>query len=213
MKKVKNIIVVLLFAISIMGVSKLSAWGLGFYGGGNLADLTSSAETDYLSKLGFGFGLYANFSLSKYVSWQTDLLYIVRGAEARVSQSNDADLDFRLSYLEVPLLLKLALPVTRKKKFNVYVETGFGLDLLTATHIGVLVVASLSNSEASNLQNTNFTPVFLSYIIGAGVSYKVSAGVQTFIESRFSLSLSRHHERPQSELKTSRYLHFSRGCF
>lgn len=102
---------ILVIAISFFGVSTLSAQEFvifGAKGGLNFTNMTSDGFEDNNSRTGFHLGVLAEIPVSDKFSIQPEVLYSTQGTDAR-SSFNDFSGEYRLDYIQVPIIAKLYL--------------------------------------------------------------------------------------------------------
>lgn len=105
---------ILLVAMVLFGFSTVTAQEFvrfGAKGGVNFTNMTSDGFEDNNSRTGFHLGLLAEVPLTDMFSLQPEVLYSTQGAEATIrglgNVSNSGE--FRLDYIQVPVLAKLHL--------------------------------------------------------------------------------------------------------
>jgi hypothetical protein len=86
----------------------------GIKAGGNMATLTGADVQDPLatleSKVGFMGGIFLAFNFGKVVTIQTEVLYTMKGASYVALDDSYTDKLYS-NYIEVPLLLKINIPL------------------------------------------------------------------------------------------------------
>lgn len=85
---------------------------IGIKGGATSYQTTTEfggIESTSDSKIGFTAGLFAEFALSNIISIQPEVLYVQKGGEDNDEDFGDSAMT--LSYVDVPLLLKLNVPL------------------------------------------------------------------------------------------------------
>lgn len=106
---------------------------IGLRVGGNLAQLRGSDNslgseaTD--RKLGFTVGVFAEMPLSGSLAVQPELLFVQKGG---TEEDGDANVDFNLNYLELPVLVKYDLPVGGRLAPSLYVGPFVGYSVKRA---------------------------------------------------------------------------------
>ena len=106
MKTLLTMVMVLMLAIGVMAQD--AEKGSIYYGskiGLNLANVKVDSESGK-SKTGFVIGSYLNFPLSPSISVQPELFWTDKGAKPKSDEGNT----IKLSYLELPVLLKYSIP-------------------------------------------------------------------------------------------------------
>lgn len=102
----------------------------GVKAGGSLTSLTGNDTGSRAYKFGFHGGVLANFGLSDMFSIQPEVLYSMKGSQAK----GNSDDKFRLQYIDVPVLVKVATGKT-----GLFFELGpqVGFRLSATTDIGL----------------------------------------------------------------------------
>jgi hypothetical protein len=108
----------------LVAVPAVAGVGLGLKAGLNLANMSDLENIDSIDKIvnetkhGFIAGAHLAFPLSSALKLQVEGLYAEKGSSGEASQGLDIEKwENKLTYLEVPLLLKLELPIPAVKPF------------------------------------------------------------------------------------------------
>lgn len=115
MKKLVFAVLVTTFSISqINAQSDDSSIDIGVKAGVNFSTITGDDIDDLDSRTSFNAGLYLEIPLSERFSFQPEVLYSGQGFTIRrIDQENafdtDDNIEYQLSYIQVPLLAKLYL--------------------------------------------------------------------------------------------------------
>ncbi len=163
MKKLA-IILVLLLATSAF------AQGLSFgvKGGVNYATLSGDDVEDAEWKLGFAAGAVAAFDVMDMLVIQPEVLYSMKGAESEGES-------FDLTYIDIPVLLKYAIPMEGMVAPNLFV----------GPLLGILLSADAAGEDVKDqLKSMDYGVVF-----GAGVDFDLGTGKVT-IDARYNLGLA-----------------------
>lgn len=106
-------LIVIIFLLSIGGVQAQEFFNFGVKGGVNFANLTGDEadEIDAEMKTGFHLGVFAEIMISDKFGIQPEVLYSSQGATSDVAFiyeefSGNVDVDIKLDYISVPVLLK-----------------------------------------------------------------------------------------------------------
>lgn len=92
-----------------------------------------SRSFEYHSRLGYVFGLFASFNISRGFSAQPELLVIEKGGNGSGGSGADAWSDrIRLTYLEIPVLARYYYPLDQKR--TLYGYGGPAISFLLGTH-------------------------------------------------------------------------------
>lgn len=160
MKKLLTIICVAgLFALSVQDI-KAQDTRFGIKGGGTLYSITTEfggfGEESTDSKIGFAAGLYVEKPFSDLLSLQVEGLFVQKGGEEEGGEFFD-DEEITLSYVDIPVLLRVNIPLDGTAQPYVY---GGG-------YLGYLLDASANDEDISEFLNDfNYGLAF-----GAGVSF------------------------------------------
>lgn len=163
----------------------------GIKGGLTMATFTSEFDADevlesnYDERLGFAAGVWMNLGPDVGFSLQPEILYVQKGAKLEhvmVVNSTWGDKEYQLDYVEVPLLLRLNIPVAEASGFYVMGGPAFAFNVKADRVVefedgnGVEVL----REDIDELVKDTET----SWIVGVGVQ----AGIMT-IEGRYSISM------------------------
>lgn len=107
----KSILVIVLAFFGFTTMSGQEYVRFGAKGGVNFTNMTSDGFDDTNSRTGFHLGLLGEIPLSDAFSIQPEVLYSTQGAEATIRGLGNADNggEFRLDYIQVPVLAKIHL--------------------------------------------------------------------------------------------------------
>jgi len=84
----------------------------GVKGGLNLANLGGSDVENTDNKTGFSFGVFAALQLANLIYFQPEILYTMKGAKQKFDFGGETiDVSIKLNYIEIPLLIRLNVPV------------------------------------------------------------------------------------------------------
>lgn len=119
------------------------------------ASLTSLSGSDLSSavayKFGFHGGVLANFAFNDMISVQPEVLYSMKGFKDK----NNSDNRINLSYIDVPVLVKVATGAT-------------GLFFEAGPQVGFLATAKIKDSSSSADVKDGFHTVDFGYAAGLG---------------------------------------------
>lgn len=139
------------------------------------------------SKTGLAFGAFVSFKLADLFSIEPELLYMQKGATAKVIQNNTTiDLTAKYSYLEVPVLVRLNIPLAGNVAFkpSIFAGPAFALRLGTPT----IKAEGGGQTVEQDIQNTSSTDFGLVFGAGARIPGIVLNGI--LIDVRYNLGLS-----------------------
>ena len=170
-------------AVFAFGFANAQEVKFGVKGGLNLANFEGDTDgLDMKSRTGFHVGGFVAVKLSDKFTLQPEVLYSVQGAKADNFEYDlngtvyIADLDYNLSYVNVPLMLKYYAA----EKFNI--EVGPQVGFLTAAK----VKATVNGISAEEDAKEQFESLDFGVNVGAGYDFteNLSAGL------RYNLGLS-----------------------
>ena len=179
MKKM-SVFFVLLLALCIVLPASAQVH-LGVLGGLNLANLSVDPDegVDLSSRTAFGFGGVLDYGLGEYIALHLEPMYLQKGTEAK---EEGVDVEVKLAYLEVPLMLKYAFGTGDTKPYVMAGPTiGFNLSAK------VKVSAGGVSDEEDVKDETKSVDFGLGF--GAGVSLPIGNN-SIFVEARYALGLT-----------------------
>ncbi len=178
--KLTSFLLVLILVAAAPRVFSQSSTGLGIEGGINLSNINVTPNFNTNSRTGLMVGGYAEIGLSDIVYIRPGLRYVMKGFS---SSGNGVTFTDRLSYLEIPLLLKVRLPLAKVKPY-----------FMAGPTLGIQLSA---NEEATNGVQTQegdasavFETVDFGLFFGSGMDFKVAANTEMFFGAGYSLGLS-----------------------
>lgn len=147
----------------------------GLRAGLNVSDLTGDNIDGSSPRLGFTGGGFVNVPITPSLSFQPEVIYSQKGVSTDSDQT-----DLNADYVEVPILLKYAVPVT---------ETG----LMLGGYVGPALAFRVKENSSANFANVPGLPtgdrdVFKSTDIGAAFGLTVGAGPFA-VDGRYTLGL------------------------
>lgn len=154
---------------------------LGVRAGLNIADLSWDPElpagVEKSSRTGFKFGALAELGFIPMFAIQVEPMYVQKGGD--FTQFGQ-EIKNNLTYLEIPILLKLKIPIPGP--INPYVFAG--------PNIGFLLSASSEAGGQSTDIKDEISSTDFALDMGAGVGFKVAPLVVLILDARYSLGLS-----------------------
>lgn len=182
MKKLVSIICVAgLFALSVNDIQAQDT-RFGIKGGATLYSITTDfggfGEESTDSKIGFAAGLYVEKPFTELFSLQVEGLFVQKGGE----ESDDlfGDASSTLSYVDVPVLLRVNVPLDGSAQPYVY----------AGGYLGYLIDATADDEDISEFLNDfNYGLAF-----GAGVSFGMLS-----LDIRYDLGLGNIYDDSEFE--------------
>jgi hypothetical protein len=146
-----------------------------------IANFTGTPDPTSNSRTGLIFGANLEIGISKYISIQPGLRFVMKGASTTVTGGTFTD---KLNYLEIPALLKVNFALT---EVNPYVFAGPVLGvMLSANEDQTPTGGTTTTSDISSLlSGTDFDIMF-----GAGVGFKIAPKIELYGQFGYSLGLS-----------------------
>ena len=176
------IVFVLLLAVGVSAQDEMiGLTGKGMKVGANLADLSGDISNNTM-KFGFAGGGFITYMFSPQFGIQPELMYIMKGTKADVG---DAKLKF--DYIDLPILLKFAIPTEGNIKPN----------LFAGPAVGFLLSAKADDEDVKDyLKSINMCVAF-----GAGVGIQMESMMVTF-DARYTLGVTNINDEGEGDLKT-----------
>ena len=184
--------VISLLAGSVLAPPQVSAQiKLGVKGGLNIADIGGS-DVDSLSlgpietKTGFIAGAFVEFMISDIFAIQPEVLYSQKGIKI---DSSGADLKLKVDYIEIPVLLKINIPIEGSKVHpNVYAgpAVAFESSCKFAGSSGSVSAEVDCDDPQLGIMTTS-TDFGLTF--GGGLSFEVG-GAEVGVDVRYTLGLT-----------------------
>ena len=173
MKRISGLIIlVTVFAVALSGVSQAASPKFGVKGLVGISNLTGDIE-GVKSMVGFGGGVLAQVPVGQgQFMVQPEAMVVMKGAKEDVSSNAEK---LKLTYIEIPVLLKYAPPMESSLKPSFFAGPALGI-LMSAKAAGVDI--------KDFVKSTDFGIVF-----GAGID--LMAGSNTVcIDARYNLGVS-----------------------
>lgn len=175
------LVVLLTIAVSLASAQRITG---GLKAGVNLANFHGDDVEDHKSKIGFCGGGFIAFGLGKVVVIQPELLYSQKGAKWEEEFIGETwKLTYKFNYLEVPVFVKMIMPVQGKVKPNLFLGPYFGI-LITDPRGKVEIDGTTMEDDIEGVKDTDFGVVF-----GGGIDFELGKGKIVF-DVRYSLGLT-----------------------
>ncbi len=161
----KKLALTLLFA-TIGTFTMAQSFSFGPKAGINISNYTGGDfKTD--SKVGYHFGGMLNFGIGNHFSIQPEVLFSTVGAKVEDKQNVTSKDNFKVSYVTVPVMLKL------KTTGGFYVEAGPQVGFRTSTDLGNQTI----DNFAKNLDLSLGGGIGYQSNIGLGIGVRYIAGL------------------------------------
>ena len=175
-------------------------FSLGPRAGINLANLSFDPDlpdgVDKSSRLGFKFGVLAELGFSPMLAVQIEPMYAMKGTELEGSvQGQTAKQNFKLSFIEIPILLKV--------KFTAGSVTPY---VFAGPNIGLLLSSDVETEFGGQTNEVDIkdetSSIDLAVDFGAGVGFAAGPGIVIMFDVRYALGLSDLNDDPQDPNRT-----------
>jgi len=187
------------------GLNLANAWGDDVKSG--LADWSAEdfgipLEFDTKMRMGGAFGGFLIYSISDMFAIQPELLYTMKGVKGETTVALDFYDEYwnylgtydvtlkgtiKLSYLEIPVLAKIAIPTQGSVKPVLIIGPSLSFKL-SAEAEGEMEVEGYSESEEIDISD-EVSGVDFGLVFGAGVDVLLASGTLTF-DARYNLGLT-----------------------
>lgn len=137
----------------------------------------------------FSGGIYFMYQFSNLFAIQPEANYTMKGATLDVS---DADITFSLNYIEVPLLLKLIIPV-EGSDINPSIFAGPSISFNTTAKVTVEANGESMEEDLEDVESTD-----LSLVFGGGIGFMIDKNEIGF-DVRYILGLSSLDDSPNPD--------------
>ncbi|NQT25136.1 PorT family protein [candidate division KSB1 bacterium] len=193
--KCMRLIWVVIFAVFI-ALPVGAQVNIGVLGGINLAnvDIDPLEEVELSNLTAFGFGGVLDFNLNEMLTLHLELMYLQKGVNGKW---DIYDLENKVTYLEVPILLKYSIGTGNIKPY-----------LIAGPTIGYLLsgTGKISGGGYSSEEDLKETTKNLDYGIGLGAGVGMPMGNNSiFLEARYAMGLANINDDPDdpdTEVKT-----------
>lgn len=181
----KLLITLGLVSLMMLGTTAFAGNEFGFKGGLNMANFSGDVEgTD--TRTGFGGGLFFKINMPNgNFAFQPEVLYVMKGAKGTEDMEGTVvDVEYKMNYIEVPVLVKYNFPTQGKIKPNLFLGPFIGFLMTSkveATAEGISAEVDMKDITKS----VEFGSTF-----GGGVDIMVGPKGKLSFDARYSLGLS-----------------------
>jgi hypothetical protein len=174
----------LLLALAVTSIFSVSSFsqtvGIGIEGGINLANISVPTNAITNTRTGMIAGAFAEIGVSEIFSIKPGVRYVMKGF---VSTFNGITATEKLSYIELPLLLKVSIPLNKVKPyFEAGPSIGFQVSATEELSDGVNVQ---EQDAGSLIESTDFGLYF-----GSGLGFRVAKTTELYTGFGYSLGFS-----------------------
>lgn len=168
--------------------------GLDIKGGLNIAnqrgEAYEGAEDYQKAKLGAVAGIGAQLGLTDMFAIQPEVLFSMKGTKMEMSEGEiTAESSLKLSYLNVPVLFKLNIPVGKVTP-NVYAGPDFGINLAASYDDKVEGAGEDFDYDESVDVKEDVKGFDFNIAFGGGADFNISEKGRIILDLRYSLGLS-----------------------
>lgn len=165
--------------------------GLGLEGGINIANMNMTPDFNSSTRTGLMVGGFVDIGVSRVIAIRPGLRYVMKGFSAT---QNGLTLTEKLSYFELPVLLKATIPLDKVKPYFVAGPT-----------LGVRVSASEEVTDGVQVQTGDAGQIFESIdfglYFGSGMEFRVASNTDIFAGFGYSLGLTNISKQTTFESK------------
>ena len=185
----RNVLLLVLVSTLIISIAaNAQSNRFGLMGGLNLANF-SNPDLEFDNLTAFGFGGVFELALGDMFVLCFEPMYLQKGAS--LDFMGISEVDFKLAYLEVPLLFKVPFSKTPTKP---YVIGGPTVGYLMSSKVEVSVLGVKGEEDVKDYTKS------LDYgiLLGAGVSFAMG-NTNMFVEVRYALGLANIYEEQEEQ--------------
>lgn len=172
--------------------------GFGVKTGVALANIFGRDVYDQRFRAGFSYGIFMTYGFGGTFAVQPELLFVMKGSRYFNGSGPDAYREtMSLEYVELPILAKVYLPISRAFRTHVFAGPA------PALNIRARVDARFAGeSHQETLDNVMGVDVGLA--AGAGIEFPVGAGRITF-DARYTAGLTTLSKEPDDDIRNGAF--------
>jgi hypothetical protein len=167
--------------------------GLGIESGINMANMSLTPAFTTSSRTGLMIGGFVDIGVSRILSIRPGVRYVMKGFS---TTSNGITFTEKLSYLELPMLLKASIPLQRVKP---YFSAGPTLGIQLSATEEITNGVQVQTGDVS----TVFETIDFGLYFGGGLEFHVASGTDIFTGFGYSLGLTNVSKVPTFEGKNN----------
>jgi len=180
MKKYFTILLVLAAFTSI----SFAQMQFGLKAGANISNLIGDDAIDTETKTGFAAGVFFMYQFSTMFAIQPEIYYTMKGATEKQSISGvTVDFTYTLDYIEIPLLLKLLIPI-QGSSINPAIFAGPAIGINTTAKFKAEAQGQTLEEDLEDVKSTD-----IGLVVGAGIGFPVGENELGF-DLRYILGLT-----------------------
>lgn len=149
----------------------------------NISNLHGNDAGESKSKLGFTVGAFFNVKLNDYLAIQPEVYYTTKGAKDTTIYDNQSyDYTFALEYVEIPLLVKVLIPLGSKIRSTIFVGPSIAFN--SSAKVKTDVDGVILEADYDYIKSTE-----LGLVLGAGIGFPMGKNEIGF-DARYNLGLT-----------------------
>lgn len=199
----KRLLVALILSVMMSGTALAEGVTFGVKAGMVFASVSDVPEVifedhldwDSSSRMGMAGGVYMNYPVTRYFSFQSELLFVMKGYEYKLFERvgvEGFDLKARINYIEIPLIARLTIPLEGAVKpwFCFGASIGFNMSNdIEGTFLAISGEEMDLSFDCSNVTKM----IEFSILFGSGFEYALGSGALTF-DIRYEFGLTKFIE-------------------
>jgi hypothetical protein len=180
----KNLFTLFFVIVVFVAFSSAQRMQVGPKASLNISNLSGDDIEDVDSKTGFGGGVFFMYQFSKMFGIQPEAYYTMKGAMEKLEiQGTTVDITYTFDYVEVPLLLKLLIPI-ENSAVNPAIFAGPFVGFNTTAKIKAEADGQSAEEDIEDVKSTEFGLAF-----GGGIGFPVGNNELGF-DIRYILGLT-----------------------
>jgi len=199
--KQRTTILIFLLAFIFINLNYAQNYSFGIKGGLNLAKLGGSDVSNVDSRTTFNAGGFVEFVVSDFIGIQPELLFTMKGAKEKFDYEGvTLKSEVKLTYLEIPVLFKLYVPV-EGVSFKPFIYAGPSIGFKLSSKIKVSSGGESVEEDIEDLKSTDF-----------GFNFGVGSNIGPIIIGiRYNLGLTSIDDSADPDDVKNRVLSFNVG--
>jgi hypothetical protein len=198
MKKLAVVFVLMFLAIGTEAAF-CGEMSFGVAGGVNIANVGGDDAEDWDSRTAFYFGGFLEYPVTPLFSLQPELMYTMKGATTTMM---DVDVTAKLHYVEIPLLVRVNIPM----------EDGIRPFLVAGPGIGFNTSATMeADSHEEDIEDVKGTDFGLIFGGGVGIPVGGEGRYVIYISARYELGLTTVDDSDEEADIKNRVISFGAG--
>lgn len=178
-----KLMVLSLVATLLLAIPAAAQIGYGVKGGLSAATFSGADSKGYNTQTGFVAGAYLKLNIARNLAIQPEILYSQKGSSGNVrTASTTTKRDFKIDYIEIPLLLRYTFATGGSAVPFVYAGPSIGF--VTKAEVTFEAQGESSTLDMANEKSNDFCVVF-----GGGVELD-AGGMDVFFDARFLIGTS-----------------------